>query len=914
MMAVKGFVIGITVMLLLMSVAPAGSFEMQSCELEYNSQNLALEIEIVRPGNALYINDAQLFPLLIFSLLFGPITLQAEASDGVDYVEFYLDGELISLQSSPVSDQTYEYLCDEPMSGMHTISVRGIGEGSVVEDAKNVFAFNEGASSPVEVSEEEALKILFEEVVVPTDSNNRNCAFMADEILQVGDVVSSVDGSEYPVGEASWFVFVDDMPEAYYAHPVRYVFINAESGMVTVHDEQWPPLVNDVDLFEADFDLIKCFAVVSEAPEFFEQSSADAPVADYGDAPDGQLAYQGITGQYPTVFETTNSLFDRPGGHVLTVGLEMLGNQVSAEQDATDPSDPDLVPNLVDADKDERVFLIQKDNQVALATIVTLDSAAPEGSRFLNLLVDFNQDGRWKQEGSSVEWAVINEEIILSPGSSELVLLPWFSWPQDGEDFVSPAWMRLALTRAEIDEALFETDGGWDGSGEFLYGEIEDYFGYLSCTLWEPELWPRYPDNPPDGRNPDPTTPPDVFPPGPETVCDPPDEVNVNYYAIIVSGGDCRSHMARGLHPAEDAVSRMHELFSEQNVNVQSTLSPGGSGDNQNTVENIEAALLNLAPQLQCVDRVMIYMVGHGGDFRIGGDSITGFGLYGTNGRVGEVLTPDELGDILDAISPCRDEPCETTGVCCHVTVILESCHSGNFNVANVTGDGRTIIGSCQADEVASAVDGGAFTKGFTQGFWDEGLDANDDGIINATEAYAGGLSEMGATQHPWIDDQQCPCTCPECDPEMQVSKWVWDDYEGLWVDEIYAEFADVVSFKLSMENTGDCDTLIGMKFIDSLPGDLEYAGESSLYVNGELLGPRAPDVIEEIPDGLSLEWYLSEDVERLLPGQSVEIVFNATVVDAGVFVNWLYGESRLHTDPSIVFEEMDFASVIVER
>lgn len=912
-MVEKIFVAVITVMMLTMSVTPVGSFELKSSELENQSLNLALEIEIVRPGNSLYINDAQLFPLLFFSLIFGPITLRAQASDGVDYVEFYVDGELISLQSSPVSGQTYEYLCDAPLSGMHTFSVRGVGQESSVEDSKKVFAFNDGGSSPVEITEEEALEILFEEVIIPTESNNRNCAFMPDEVLQAGDLVSSVDGSEYPVNEASWFVFVDDMPEAYYAHPVRYVFIEAQSGEVTVYDEQWPPLVNDIDLFDADFELIKCFAVVPNAPEVIEESSIDAPVADFGDAPDGQMAYQGIVGRYPTLFATSNSLFSRPGGHVLNVGLEMLGDTVSSEQDATDPADPDGVPNLVDADKDERVFLIQKDNQVRLATVVTIDDSAPEGARYLNLLIDFNQDGRWKQYASTDEWAVVNDKVILAQGSSEVVLLPWFIWPESADEYASPVWMRLALTRSQIDEALFENDGGWDGSGEFLYGEIEDYFGYLTSTPWEPELWPRYPDNPPDGSNPDPTDPPGVFPPGPQTVCDPPDEVDVDYYAIIISGGDCRSHMARGLHPAQDAVSRMQGLFGEQNISIQATLTADGSGDNQNTVENIESQIADIALQLKCVDRLMIYMVGHGGDFRLGTQTETGFGLYGTNGRVREVLTPAELGDILSSIAPCRDQPCETTGVCCHVTVVLESCHSGNFNVAEVTGDGRTIIGSCQADEVASAVDGGAFTKGFAQGFWDEDLDADDDGFINATEAYSGGLSQMSSTQHPWIDDQQCPCTCPECDPEMNISKLVWDVYGERWLEETYALLGDGVAFKLSMQNTGDCDTLVGMEFIDVLPWCLSYVEGTILYVNGEEVGVREPDVIEETVDGLSLQWYLGEDVPRLLPGDSIELVLRATVVDVGPNINYFLGRAYLHTDPSVIVDGEDTATVWVE-
>ena len=58
------------------------------------------------------------------------------------------------------------------------------------------------------------------------------------------------------------------------------------------------------------------------------------------------------------MYDTTNSKLDRPGGHTLTAGEEILGKNVSVEVDADDPNDPDDVPNLVDSDNDERMFVI----------------------------------------------------------------------------------------------------------------------------------------------------------------------------------------------------------------------------------------------------------------------------------------------------------------------------------------------------------------------------------------------------------------------------------------------------------------------------------------------------------------------------------------------------------------------------
>ncbi|MDK2463889.1 MAG: hypothetical protein QI223_03820 [Candidatus Korarchaeota archaeon] len=68
--------------------------------------------------------------------------------------------------------------------------------------------------------------------------------------------------------------------------------------------------------------------------------------------------------------------------------------------------------------------------------------------------------------------------------------------------------MRIALTSEPVDEAVFAGVGGWDGTGEFEEGEIEDYLfgvGALSEAgvrrRWSltrcPWMWPAGPRRPP---------------------------------------------------------------------------------------------------------------------------------------------------------------------------------------------------------------------------------------------------------------------------------------------------------------------------------------------------------------------------------------------------------------------------------
>jgi len=176
-----------------------------------------------------------------------------------------------------------------------------------------------------------------------------------------------------------------------------------------------------------------------------------------------------VPGSFPTLYNTTNSKFGRPGGHTLNTGEETLGLHVSAEVDATDPNDPDGVPNLVDADSDERMYVILDGSDTNLAFTVTVSSGAPDVTRYANVLIDFDQSGNWSTGSYGVEWVVVNLEVNVAPGSSETIITPAFSW---GNQAVrpSPVWMRVLLSRAKVDEALFANVGGWDGSGQFQYG------------------------------------------------------------------------------------------------------------------------------------------------------------------------------------------------------------------------------------------------------------------------------------------------------------------------------------------------------------------------------------------------------------------------------------------------------------
>lgn len=751
---------------------------------------------------------------------------------------------------------------------------------------------------------EDAIFILMSEILKPSSSDDRVSAFMMSHILRKGDIIKPESGTSYTLDSHTWFAFIDDDPETFFSHPTRYAFIDAEDGTYNIIDEKWPPLINDYSMWNAvqmnRGNLIEIFPILNfTAPITGEQSSA--PAADYGDAPDGQNAYYGVEGRFPTLYATTNSKLSRPGGHSLNVGEETLGVNISAEVDANDPNDPDNVPNLVDSDNDDRMFLILTEQDAKLCFDVTVNETAPDVPRYINVLIDFDQDGNWTDGSYGTEWVVVNEEINVTPGSTETIITSSFSWGNNVDILPSPVWTRVALTREEVNETLFSDIGGWDGSGQFEYGEIEDHIVYLMDN--PPEEWPPWPGNPPGGKNPQPPQPPGGQPPGPS---EGPCGSDVSYHALIISGGDASKHMKEGQYPAQGAVDTMTELINDQGYNSIGSLGPTGTGSSKNSESNIDAAFEILKSQVKCGDHVLIYIVGHGNE--AGDEDGPGINLKGSNGQTDELLTPSDLAGYLGKIKACADENCDKQEVNCHVNVVIESCFAGNFNVPGVTGPGRTVMGS-STDETADASGGGVFTSGFEDASRSEGSDTNDDDVVSPSEAYekAKGAVESNnkkpsrkkkEAQETWIDSQECECKCPDT-PSVTGGKYGWDG--AAWADdEITVSMGEIVQFKLEVENDGSTKSILGLTMTDYLPDGLDYVpGSGLLYHNGESLGLRDYCTMIANMEGYHLTWGLTE-ISSLAPGDTVAIEYSATTTEVGTYTNSYGCSGFCETDPSI--------------
>jgi PKD repeat protein len=773
-------------------------------------------------------------------------------------------------------------------------------------------------AAPPGLDKWDAIEILVKEIIPPAADNSRISAFMPSEPLQAGDIVSSESGAEYTMATRTWFIFIDDNPAAFYAHPTRYVLIDAQTGTYQVYNDDWPPEINGYSMWDAQLGrghLIELWSVL-DIPTPVTASASTAPEADYGDAPDGQDAYYGIPGHFPTLFNTTNSHFNLPGGHTLNVGEETLGLNVSAEIDALDPFDPDGMPNLVDSDKDERIYVIMEQNQARLAFTVSVSLGAPDMTRYANALIDFDYSGNWSQSSYGVEWVVVNHEVNVDPGDSETILSPLFAW---GSATVPPTevWMRLALTRAEVDESLYTSVGGWDGAGQYAYGEIEDHFVSLSGMPPLPEFVLHWPPPPPNGNG-NGNGGGGGEPPGSETG---PCGYQINYLVLVINCGDKASHIAQGTPIAQSASSSVADVAGEQGYTSAGNLSPSGSGASETSLSNIGTAIHNLAAQAKCGDHVLIYICGHGGK-KSSSRPEGGISIYDSSGhKTGETLTPSDLANMLGDFNSCKDADCGTPG-CCHVSVIIESCYAGNFNVPGLNDNENMVVSGSSSNTPAQGCmpGGGVYTNGFVNDSRDPAADQDvpPNGVdpaeahSSASDAVTQNNNRTGKSQQPWSEGNWCDCKCP-CQPSIDVEKWIWYEPFESWTKEIEADLGQEIVFVLEVENDGVCRDVLDFEIVDVMDDCLDYGGDAFLFYNGMPVGYRPPDSMTPVAGGTQLSWSLSEsEVGALSPGDSLSIQYSAEAIEPGVNYNDLFGSAHCsYTYTNIVSDE-DYVAVYV--
>jgi len=98
-----------------------------------------VEVEIRKPREKfLYIFDREIMPFFD-TVIIGKITVEVDAGDGIERVEFYIDDVLKFTDY----DEPYLWLWDEFAIGRHEIKVVACDiEGNLAQDKMNVIIFN----------------------------------------------------------------------------------------------------------------------------------------------------------------------------------------------------------------------------------------------------------------------------------------------------------------------------------------------------------------------------------------------------------------------------------------------------------------------------------------------------------------------------------------------------------------------------------------------------------------------------------------------------------------------------------------------------------------------------------------------------------------------------------------------------
>ncbi|MDP8255294.1 MAG: hypothetical protein P9M14_06060 [Candidatus Alcyoniella australis] len=637
------------------------------------------------------------------------------------------------------------------------------------------------------------VETLVERLVDQFDTDGENNAWVAYVVTQplAADVaVTAAEGEvSHAPDNAFWFAYLDEDPLGQFEHATRFVFVDADSGALVAEQPRWWPELDGQALFLADYDLLKVYAPQAVPDEITQGGStkakADAPNADYGDAPDDTPAYLNgsIGGSYPTLYATANSATGDPGGHTLTVGQETLGPNVSAEVDADDPNDPDGTPNLIDDDADDKVYWVfYFDRNSGALTVrflveVAVAAGAPDQDRYINILVDTDRSGQWKHNSLGDEWLVQNFKVNVSPGSSRWIWTDPVAMPLSANNtFVFETWVRVALTRSQIDGTPFGSDG-WDGSGAFKYGEIEDH--YFNFVPWYGPGGGGDDDDDDIDDDDDVTPPtypvpelPPVTPPEPEEkecvyVCQE-DQIEIPYQckALVINLGDSpgNSWMERN---GQKAQSFFEGRFGSGN----STLL------NKPTADEAADAISDFLEGGTCLDELWVYITGHGSTS----------GIRAQNG--GGKLTSQKLRDAIDPDGHCQSPMDYYAGECseegyCNLNFMIQSCHSGHLVDGSsdaIDLPGVNVLTSASKNKVSyGRGDGdGSYVSNALWGAHennqaDDPPNGNDDGEVDPQEAmswakdnYKGNKSDP---QTSLGGDCECVCTLPE---------WGWEDPEG---------------------------------------------------------------------------------------------------------------------------------------
>jgi len=142
-----------------------------------------------------------------------------------------------------------------------------VRQGRLLLSSSEARSFAFGAERPM-ITREQAIAIIKAGAIKPDSSSQDLLAFLGREPLAPGDrVQEAFDSTETVISEPTWFGWLNDDFTAEFGHPVRFVYVNAYSGSLTIEPREFWPLVNGVAVWQTREELAGDRFIFFERPE-----------------------------------------------------------------------------------------------------------------------------------------------------------------------------------------------------------------------------------------------------------------------------------------------------------------------------------------------------------------------------------------------------------------------------------------------------------------------------------------------------------------------------------------------------------------------------------------------------------------------------------------------------------------------